>query len=177
MKFINDRSKYTDDNVFDLLYFLNYKKDSEDEFNGWWTRINPRTDTRIGLLFDREERIDVENANQFVSYVYLENDKLLRIGYEKPSSIGDDSFVSLRLFSNAHAFTIEVEDKPNDIKLVKIKNGKGMIVGEEREFLESPKSLPSFSLLKNVMKPVSYEQAFERGLKKGRLLEKIRQGE
>ena len=81
------------------------------------------------------------------------------------------------MFSNAHAFTIEVEDKPNDIKLVKIKNGKGMIVGEEREFLESPKSLPSFSLLKNVMKPVSYEQAFERGLKKGRLLEKIRQGE
>ncbi len=177
MEFINDRSKYTDDNVFDLLYFLNYKKDSEEEVNGWWSRINPRSDTSIGLLFDKEERIDVENANQFVSYVYLENDKLLRLGYEKPASIGDDSFVSIRLFSNAQAFTMEVEDKPNDVRLVKINNGKGTVIGEEKEFLDGPKSLPNFSYLRDIMKPVSYQELFGRGLRKGRLLEKIRQDE
>lgn len=161
---LKDRESYNDRNVYDLLKFLNNKMDSEEKAYGF-TTIDPMGYTTLSVLYDENQTLYLESPEEVATYLLLDTNKLLRMGYKKVNAGEDPMIVKFTLYPEADRLIVRT-GKGNEIgKRVFIYYAGGSKIHEEEESLgyRVRKRIPRIAKLSDVIATTSVSQLINRG--------------
>ena len=155
---MGDYEDYKDEVIYDLLFFVKEKINSDEDIATWYTDIDNDEDSKLDSLFDKDQSIFFYNKYGNLSIRKLENNKLLTITSTKDIY---RTYYVMDLYSDADKFKINVDIDNGSVDLM---NNKKQVYSYLLTSKESLENLPD-NLKISDLKPVSLEQLFERGKK------------
>ena len=152
-----DYREYKDEVVFDLLNFLDQYGNSEDKKDTWYSEIPHGSSTHLYDLFDKDQVISFSG----VIFSITDRNKLLMI-----TSYADEfrTFFGFNLEKNANTFKFKYLTKKDGTKILRLTNDNGINI-DLLALNEKNKKMKKGVYLKDLVKPVSFEQLYERGIK------------
>ena len=168
---INDSDFYIDEYVFALISFLNERINSSNEVEFGYKRIESNDDTSIKKLYNDNQCLSLESDDEYIDYLLLENNKLLRISHEKTNDPNIfSSFVSFVLYKE-NEYILEINSRKKGIINVQILNKDNKKINDTEEYLPTHiNQLPKKINLKEIIKPITIEQLLKNGKKKEKQL-------
>lgn len=148
--------------IYDVLNFIRTCGKSEvDEI--WYSDIKCDETTDLLSLFDNDQIIGLTNDIVYVGLVYLENNKVLSIRFKLPER-GDRQvlyYFTLRCLGDC--YSLDVKDNFNAILECSVE-GRRPIEYDSCRFLHNDNLPIGKKLLKDIIRPVSLDQLYERGM-------------
>ena len=159
-----DNNEFKDDVVYNLINFLKLKGNNDEDMAFWYSDIDYSDVSNLYSLFDNEQALCFESKEADFLFLILENNKLLTIGRELPNEKLAQSIFCFTLQTNADQYIMKAKQERNGLALQLIDdNGKTIVY--HPVYRTSMNKLPKKCSLTDIIKPISFEQLYERSIK------------
>ncbi len=156
-------NEFLDEAVYDVLNFLSYESDSKEDKSTWYSDASTPCDPSV--LYDKDQRIRVCGDDYDVDLLVLDNNKLLVIN---DTGFDDDCrryFIWYVMHLNASDYVLKrIKGKDDKITII-LDNGKGNTYTFTNVKKCIPEDLDEEVYISKIVRPVTYEQFYERGHK------------
>ena len=156
--------EYLDNVVFDLIYFLNEKMDSEEDKETWYSELNYPGLTFLGKLYDEDQVIWFSGARCDAQINLLDNNKLLLINSEGPDyDFNLGTYFGFALLSNASNYVLKTTKNEKNEITFELDDRNGNVFKYSECCSYYPKKFPKKTPITELLRPISFEQIYERG--------------
>ena len=155
-------TEYLYEVVFDVLYFLNEKMDSNKEEETWYSDLEYPRRTSLGSLYDDDQYLWFYGLGQDVHIHLLDNNKLLLI-YEENNDDGLRTFFDFSLISNASDYVLRTIKEKSGKLTFELNDKKGNMLRFPESDSYYPKEFPEEERVIGLIRPISFKQLYKRG--------------
>ncbi len=151
-----DNRYFKDEPVFDLVNFI-YLRGNSSKRENWYSELERFGSTSLYSLFDDDQKLEFEANESYITLAILDNNKLLIICDTEDERRTLFGYV---LHTYADAIEVNISDKT-----ISLNNEFGLLTEYEKDSNRGLEKLPNKFSIKDYVRPVSYQQLYERGQK------------